>query len=388
MHMRRPMHNLPTPPEEYDDLGPVAHLIQPTADLSLGLSWIPAFSAAAPPPSYDPTSPSYDPCAASPCNPFPSSSPFSTFTFTRPRAGTVSRLRFEDVQATPQPQTPSQAQPQQPSHSQAQPQAHPHPFAHAAFSRIPPPHSAPSLRRTKPCRFFLSPAGCKTGRWCNFKHPVGGDGRSASDGNAPSNLDALRAAVIRSRKPNTDTDTASDPDSAWDGVPDVRDVDPDWGKKPGEGAEGDVHPKWRSESLRPLSHRLPSLTCSPTPAAQPCRNFLLGLCRYGPKCQFIHPPGLYAPAPSSTSAATSAASSKSTATPSYPTSLPLPLPVAPSATVNTAIPPTHGVAVPVSVWGAHPGVGAQDESLGKAEQMSLYYRSECFEPCVCVKNRS
>ena len=58
--------------------------------------------------------------------------------------------------------------------------------------------------------------------------------------NEGSTFDELRAAVVRSRVANhaINGDT-----SAWDDVPDVRDLDPNWGKK----GEDDVHPKWRSE---------------------------------------------------------------------------------------------------------------------------------------------
>lgn len=184
------------------------------ADLSVASSWVP---------SYDPLSPSYDPCAASPCNPFPSSSPFAAVSFAR--ENTRSRLR--EAFTLHNPPSP----PQQP----------------ATFSRIPPPHSAPYLRRTKPCRFYLDPSGCKSGRWCNFKHPVGArseDSKHITHGSPE--LDELRAAVIRSR-----TTTA-----AWDDIPDIRDVDPNWGKK--GSPEDDVHPKWRSESVVFAHHDLKS----------------------------------------------------------------------------------------------------------------------------------
>ena len=216
----------------------LAHsLIQPVADLSLARSGSCISSAAlACPPSYDSTSPSYDLGAASPCNPFPSSSPFFA-SFPCP-AMTGSRLRFEEARTG-----------ENGMHAAAQqPQPHPPPTV-TALAHIPPPHSAPGLRRTKPCRFFLSPAGCKTGRWCNFKHPV-----RAPDDDEPvthnasrkpphdGTLEALRAAVVRSRKPADGGETNV---SAWDNVPDVRDLDPDWGKKP--DGDSDVHPKWRSE---------------------------------------------------------------------------------------------------------------------------------------------
>ncbi|KAF8507422.1 hypothetical protein JB92DRAFT_3098322 [Gautieria morchelliformis] len=314
----------PTPPSDYDEL----ELIRPMADLSLDFGptsatgWLPDFSPV--PPSYDPMSPSYDPRAASPCNPFPTFSPFASSTFTRPNGG--SRLKFEDSYDcdVPEPYASPLVRPIPQSPSQPLSQA-------AVLSRIPPPHSAPSRRRTKPCRFYLDPSGCKSGRWCNFKHPVGARGEDRLS-NENSTLDELRAAVVRSRTAN---DAANGDLSAWDDIPDVRDVNPNWGKK----GEDDVHPKWRT---------------------QPCRNFLLGLCRYGDKCQFIHAPGLF----------------PSTSPESYPSSLPLPVPLDV---------PSNSVPVPLSVWGVHPGIGyaaSTSSSDGvpstRPEQMSLFYRTDMF----------
>ncbi|KAF8581581.1 hypothetical protein K439DRAFT_216291 [Ramaria rubella] len=315
--------SLPTPPEDYDDpLG----LIYPIAGLSLDLgfssptSWTPTVSPA----SYDPMSPSYDPCAASPCNPFPSSSPFATVTFARSRANSQLRVEsaFTSHTAEQLPSTDSSS-PSQPS------------LQASVLSRIPPPHSAPSLRRTKPCRFYLDPAGCKSGRWCNFKHPVGARPKNLESSPSTSNLDELRAAVVRSRAVNNAL-------VSWDDAPDVRDIDPNWGKKD----DSEVHPKFRT---------------------QPCRNFLLGLCRFADKCQFIHAPGLFPPIGSD----------------GYPTSLPLPVDMPENVS-------PLGLAVPVSVWGAHPGIGVATEASApegvadaKPEQMSLFYRTK---PCKYYEN--
>ncbi|GJJ15779.1 hypothetical protein Clacol_010057 [Clathrus columnatus] len=181
------------------------------------------------PSSYDPLSPSYDTNAASPCNPFPTTSPFLPVQFKRSQNVVVNPL----AQAPLATSAPSVSLDQ---HQRA-----------TILSRIPPPHSAPSLRRTKPCRFYLDVEGCKAGRWCNFKHPVGAH---SEFGSSPSSL----------------------PQETWDSVPDVRDLDPNWGKD----LNGDFHPKYRT---------------------QPCRNFLLGLCRFADKCQFIHPPSVFSVPP-------------------------------------------------------------------------------------------
>lgn len=154
--------------------------------------------------SYDPMSPSYDPNAASPCNPFPTSSPFVPMSFKRPTqpsnlSSTHSSL-MAAVQTVPL------------SCHERQPHLLPH---------IPPAHSAPSLRRTKPCRFYLDIKGCKSGRWCNFKHPVDARPMPGSSEMPPA------------------------PAGGWESVPDVRDLDPDWGKE----KDGEVHPKFRSKSL-------------------------------------------------------------------------------------------------------------------------------------------
>lgn len=245
MHCVAPHYLPPTPPEDYDDpLG----LTRPIADLSLDLGstsptyWVPSFVPSPTLPSYDPMSPSYDTCAASPCNPFPTSSPFASTTFTR--STTSSRLAFEDSYASEAVESCAAPLPYQPQ-SQALSQA-------TALSRIPPPHSAPYLRRTKPCRFYLDASGCKSGRWCNFKHPVGARSEDRSS-NEDSTLDELRAAVVQSKVArsaiNGDT-------SAWDDMPDVRDLNPNWGKK----GEDDVHPKWRSAFGSLLCQLSPHLT--------------------------------------------------------------------------------------------------------------------------------
>jgi hypothetical protein len=73
----------------------------------------------------------------------------------------------------------------------------------------------------------------------------------------------LRAAVVRSRMAN---DAANGDISAWDDIPDVRDVNPNWGKK----GEDDVHPKWRSKLYSHFSFKahliLRSSTMSQLPA--------------------------------------------------------------------------------------------------------------------------
>ncbi|KIJ54984.1 hypothetical protein M422DRAFT_42161 [Sphaerobolus stellatus SS14] len=271
----------------HKDSDSIRQLVRPTSGLSLNLK---ASSKPPPifPPSYDPLSPSFDPSAASPCNPFPSSSPFVRVVFNRPQV--QSKLRLEDVKM---------------DHAATLQVSSQHIQAASVLAHIPPPHSAPSMRRTKPCRFYLDPAGCKTGRWCNFKHPVGArpEDKSPKD----LSLDASREAVARSRGRSQSVEE----DTRWDNVPDIRDVDPDYGKQ----TDGDVHPKWRT---------------------QPCRNYLLGLCKYGDKCQFIHPPGLI---------------------PHHaaPTALPLPIPVE---------------RVPISVWGTHPLVAAT-ESVPASPELTI-----------------
>ncbi|KAF8507376.1 hypothetical protein BU17DRAFT_100543 [Hysterangium stoloniferum] len=308
---------MPFPTREHNNS---LHLIRSISCLSLDLS---KSCSSSKPPSFDPMSPSYDPCAASPCNPFPTLSPFATIAFKHPRV--TSSLRFEEeaspvgslASLSPQEGTPN-----------------------SVISRIPPPHSAPSLRRTKPCRFYLDPAGCKSGRWCNFKHPVG----ARSDDVTPRErtLEELRNAVIRSRLPAESPESSSE----WDDVPDVRDIDPNWGRE----ADGDVHPKFRSE-YSTLFFFVISFQLSDI--AQPCRNFLLGLCRYGDKCQFIHAPGLFPPS-------------------AAPTSLPIKL-------LSDA-----PVPVPISVWGMHSGVGVTAEAASpqpasnKSGQTGLFYRTK---PC-------
>lgn len=229
------MHWLPLTPEDSEDpLG----LIHSITDLTLDFAptnpsaWVPPFSPVHRLPSFDPMSPSYEPFAASPCNPFPTTSPFASFTFSRPKLN--SRLRLDDSytsEATDPCPTPL-------SHPISQTPSRPLSRT-AALSLIPPPHSAPSLRRTKPCRFYLDPAGCKSGRWCNFKHPLGARSEDRLY-NEDSTLDELRAAVVHSRIANN---ANSGDINAWEDVPDVRDIDPNWGKK----GEDDVHPKWRSE---------------------------------------------------------------------------------------------------------------------------------------------
>lgn len=162
--------------------------------------------------SYDPMSPSYDPSAASPCNPFPTSSPFVPVTFktTVKRPLQQSNLApshaslIAAVQAIPLPSREHQA---------------------ALLPHIPPAHSAPSLRRTKPCRFYLDIKGCKSGRWCNFKHPV------------------------NARPAPGSTEMPPAPEGGWESVQDVRDLDPNWGKD----TDGEVHPKFRSKSLIMIS---------------------------------------------------------------------------------------------------------------------------------------
>jgi len=270
---------------------PLRHMHRPMADLSLNSRKPSPIST----PSYDPMSPSYDPAAASPCNPFPSTSPFTKVMFKRPLLS--SKLTGLNVQPTIQ---------------------HLDTVTATVLSQIPPPHSAPSLRRTKPCRFFLDPTGCKSGRWCNFKHPLGARPDEMRDDS--ESLSALREAVIRSREgPN---------DAAWHDVPDVRDVDVNWGKTP----DGEVHPKYRT---------------------QPCRNFLLGLCKYGDNCQFIHPPGLFPPL------------TGPTALPVSPIDVPLP--------------------VPVSVWGSHPLIPTTVpvDVPPSPTQTSLFYRTR---PCKFFDN--
>jgi len=110
--------------------------------------------------------------------------------------------------------------------------------AATVLARIPPPHSAPSLRRTKPCRFYLDSTGCKSGKWCNFKHPIG----ARPEDKAAMSLEELRKAVVKSRTKGVEDE--DEEMKKWNDVPDVRDVDPTFGKD----EDGEVHPKWRSES--------------------------------------------------------------------------------------------------------------------------------------------
>lgn len=151
--------------------------------------------------SYDPLSPSYDPYVPSPCTSFPIALPFLPAHFKKTQVNANANAFLGQASLTVPDQGISVNE------------------RLALLSRIPPPHSAPSLRRTKLCRFYLDPSGCKSGRWCNFKHPV---------------------VDVRSSSELSQLDHSS---QNWDNVPDVRDLNSNWRKE----KDGEVHPKFRSE---------------------------------------------------------------------------------------------------------------------------------------------
>ncbi|EIN12855.1 hypothetical protein PUNSTDRAFT_131092 [Punctularia strigosozonata HHB-11173 SS5] len=123
--------------------------------------------------------------------------------------------------------------------------------------------------RTKNCRYFLA-GSCNQGTWCSFKHPDPSARPSAS--------------VSRHRQDNESEDDGDDD------VPDIRDVNPDeWSRRRNE------HPKYRT---------------------RPCREFLLGNCRFGDSCSYLHPelPQKAITSPTSFATPLSSASERSSST--------------------------------------------------------------------------
>lgn len=123
------------------------------------------------------------------------------------------------------------------------------------------PDALRSKYRTKPCRYYLQ-GSCSQGMWCRFKHPIGDWPRDSE---------------------RSDTES-QDEDAMLDTLPDVRDVDSKWKR------QRELHPKYKSEPPPRYRNARRAILTFQTLSARPCRDWLMGKCKRGVNCSYLHPP--------------------------------------------------------------------------------------------------